>query len=94
MAELKARLPNLTKAEVDRAIRKHLDPKRLTVAIVSDNAKALRAQLLSDKPTPMTYDTKDTPADVLARDKSIEGFPLHLTPSRVKILSAAVMFEK
>jgi zinc protease len=94
VAELKARLPTLTKVEVDRVIRKHLDPKRLTIAIVSDNAKALRAQLLSDKPTPMTYDTKDTPADVLERDKSIADFPLHLTPSRVKILSAAVMFEK
>jgi zinc protease len=94
VAELKARLPSMTKAEVDRAIRKHLDPKRLTIAIVSDNAKALRAQLLSGKPTPMTYDTKDTPAEVLQRDKAIEGFPLRVTPNRVKIVSAKAMFEK
>jgi zinc protease len=94
IAELRARLPSITKVEVDRAIRKHLDPKRLTIAIVSDNAKTLRAQLLSGKPTPITYDTKDTPAEVLGRDKSIEGFPLPLTPSRVKILSAGAMFEK
>jgi zinc protease len=94
VAELKARLPTMTKVEVDRAIRKYLDPKRLTVAIVSDNAKALRAQLLSAKPTPMTYDTKDTPAEVLTQDKSIAAFPLPLTPSRIKIVSAEVMFEK
>ena len=94
ITELKTRLPKMTKAQVDRAIRKHLDPTRLSVAIISDNAKALRAELLSGKPTPMTYDTKDTPAEVLERDKSIEGFPLRLTPSKVKILPAGVMFEK
>ena len=94
VAELKARLPSMSKAQVDRAIRKHLDPKRLTIAIVSDNAKTLRAQLLSGKPTPMTYDTRDTPTEVLERDKSIEAFPLLLTPNRVKILPAGVMFGK
>ena len=84
----------MTKVQVDRAIRKHLDPKRLTIAIVSDNAKALRAELLSGKPTPMTYDTKDTPAEVLEQDKSIEGFPLRSPASRIKIVSAGVLFEK
>ena len=94
ITELKARLPKMTKAQVDRAIRKHLDPRRLTLAIVSDKATALRTELLSGKPTPMSYDTKDTPAEVLARDKSIEGFPLPFTPSRVKIVPAGVVFEK
>jgi zinc protease len=93
-SELKARLPTMTKVQVDRAIRKHLDPRRLSIAIVSDNAAALRAQLLSGKPTPMTYDTQDTPAEILEQDKAIERFPLPVTPSRVKIVSAGVLFEK
>jgi predicted CoA-binding protein len=42
----------------------------------------------------MTYDTKDTPAEVLTRDKAIAVFPLSLTPNRVKIVSAKDMFEK
>ena len=94
VAELKARLPKMTKAEVDRVVRKHLDPKRLSIAIVSDRAKALRAELLSAKPTPLTYDTKDTPKEVLEKDKAIESFPLPVAPSRVKIISAGAMFEK
>ena len=94
VAELKARLPTMTKVQVDRAIRKHLDPKRLTVAIVSDDAKALRAELASGKPTPMSYDTKDTLAEVLERDKAIARFPLPVSASRIKIVSAGVMFEK
>jgi zinc protease len=94
LAELKARLPGMSKADVDRVIRKYLDPKRVDIAIVSDNAKALRDQLLSGKPTPMTYDTKDTPQEVLDEDKIIERTPLPFTAKQVKILSAGVMFEK
>lgn len=94
VAELKARLPKMTKAEVDRAIRKHLDPKKVAVAIVSDKAAALRTKLLSGKPTPITYDTKDTPAEVLDEDKVIARFPLPVAPSRVKIISADKLFEK
>jgi len=69
----------MTKVQVDRAIRKYSSPKRLTVAIVSENVKTLRAELASGKPTPMSYDTKDTPAEVLERDKAIEGFPLRFS---------------
>ena len=42
----------------------------------------------------MTYDTQDTPAEILEQDKAIERFPLPVTPSRVKIVSAGVLFEK
>jgi zinc protease len=94
LAELKARLPRMTKADVDRVIRKYLDPKRVDIAIVSDNAKALRDQLLSGKPTPMTYDTRDTPKEVLDEDKIIERTPLPFAANRVKIVSAGIMFEK
>ncbi len=94
LSELKARLPRMTKADVDRVIRKYLDPKRVDIAIVGDNAKTLRDVLLSGKPTPMTYDTKDTPQEVLDEDKIIERYPLPFAARQVKILSAGVMFEK
>lgn len=94
LAELKTRLPRMSKADVDRVIRKYLDPRRVDIAMVSDNAKALRAELLSGKPTPMTYDTKDTPKEVLDEDKIIERTPLPFTANQVKILSAGAMFEK
>jgi zinc protease len=94
LAELKVRLPRMTKADVDRVIRKYLDPKRVDIAIVSDNAKALRDELLSGKPTPMTYDTKDTPKEVLDEDKVIERYPLPFAAKQVKIIPAGAMFEK
>jgi hypothetical protein len=42
----------------------------------------------------MSYDTKDTLAEVLERDKAIARFPLPVSASRIKIVSAGVMFEK
>jgi zinc protease len=94
IAELKARLPTMTKNDVDRAVRKHLSAKNLAVAVVGDQLKALAKALTSGKPTPMVYDTKDTPAEVVEEDKHIESYPLPVSPSHLKIVSANSLFEK
>jgi zinc protease len=94
ITELKTRLPKMKKADVDRAVRKHLSAKNLAIAIVSDNAEALRDTLLAGKPTPIVYDTKDTPPDVLKEDKAIERFPLPISGSRTRVVPVDEMFEK
>jgi zinc protease len=94
IAEFKARLPTMTKEDVDRAVRKHLSTKNLAVAVVGDKVKALAEALATGKSTPMVYDTKDTPADVVKEDKIIESYPLSVSPSRLKIVSANSLFEK
>jgi zinc protease len=94
IAELKARLPSMTKADVDRAVRKHLSTRKLQVAVIGANVRQLAEALTSGQPTPIVYDTKDTPSDVLAEDKIIESYPLPLKPADIKIVSAKDMFEK
>ena len=94
IAELKARLPKMTKDDVDRAARKHLGTTNLVVAVVGDKLTALAEALAAGKPTPIVYDTKDTPADVVKEDKIIEAYPLPVSPSRLKIVSANSLFEK
>jgi zinc protease len=94
IAELKARLPKMKKADVDKAIRKHLHTKDLSIAIVSEKGEALRQLLTSGKPTPIVYDTKDTAPDVVKDDKVIEKFPLALKADRVKVVPAEQMFAK
>jgi zinc protease len=94
IAELKARLPKMKKADVDKAIRKHLHAKDLSIAIVSEKGEALRQLLTSGKPTPIVYDTKDTAPDVMKEDKIIEKFPLGLKPGSVKVVPVDQMFEK
>lgn len=94
LAELKARLPAMTKKDVDLAIRAHLSTANLGVVVVGAKVKELAAKLAAGQPTPVVYDTKETPADVRQEDQTIESYPLPLSASHIKILSASNLFEK
>lgn len=92
VTELAERLPKLTAKQVHDAVRKHLKSSGMKVAIVTKDAKALRAVLESGKPTPITYDTQGTPEDVLTEDKTIAAYPLK--DVTVKIVPVEEMFER
>ena len=92
--ELQARLPKMKKADVDKAVRKHLSLNGLAIAIVADHGQALADKLLSDAPTPITYDTAGTPPEILAEDKIIEKFPVPLNKDAVRVVPVDQMFER
>jgi zinc protease len=92
--ELKARLPMMTKADVDRAIRKYWQLDHFSIAIVSSKAADIRARLLDGKATSITYDTAGTPAGVLEEDKLIEKEPLPIKPEAIRIVPVEQMFER
>jgi zinc protease len=92
--ELQRRLPGMKKAEVDRAIRKHLSIQGLAIAIVTDKASEVRAKLLGGAPTPITYDTAGTPPEILKEDKIIEKFPLPVSQANTRIVPVDQLFEK
>jgi zinc protease len=87
-------LPKLTLEEVNAAIRKHLHPANLKVAIVAVGARGLLQQLTSGEPTPITYQTPTTDPALLAEDKEIAAYPLKVNAARVRILQAATLFEE
>jgi zinc protease len=91
VTEFARRLPKLTVEQVNAAVRRHLKRPGFKVAIVAQDAKALRDALLSGKPSPISYDTQGTPESVLAEDKVIEAFPLK--DVKVKIVPVESMFE-
>src|SRR5450432_3946942 len=92
--ELQARLPKMTKADVDKVIKKHLSLKGLSIAIVSDKAQAVADQLVSGAPTPIAYDTKGTPPAIEAQDKLIEAFAVPVSKANVRVVPVDQMFEK
>jgi zinc protease len=92
--ELQARLPKMKKADVDRAVRKHLSLEGLSISIVSDKGQAVADKLVSGTPTPMTYDTKGTPPEIEAQDRVIEQFPLPVKRANVRVVPVDQMFEK
>ena len=92
VTELAERLPKLTVEQVNAVVRKHLKRGGMKVAIVAKDAAALREMLILGKPSPITYDTSGTPAEVLAEDKTIAAFPLKNVS--VQIVPVEQMFEK
>ena len=86
-------IPTLTLAEVNAAIRKHLKPERLWIAIVSEQADSLAARLASGVASPMKYATPK-PAEVLAEDKIIESWPLALRREQIEVVPVDAMFAR
>jgi hypothetical protein len=84
----------MTKDYVDRAVRKHLSTTKLAITVVGANVRTLADAFLAGQPTPIVYDTKDTPEKVRAEDKIIERYPVEVSASQVKIVSAKSLFEK
>jgi len=87
-------LSRLKVDEVNAAVKRHLQAANLAVAIVTEDAAAMRDALLSGKPTPITYQTPTTREDLLKEDKEIESFPLPVNRERVCIVKAQDLFEK
>ena len=87
-------LPRLKLEDVNAAVKRHLQAANLAVAIVTENAAALKETLLSGKPTPITYQTPTTSEALLKEDKEIESFRLPLSRERLLIVKAQELFEK
>ena len=81
----------LTLDDVNRAIREHLQTANLRIAIITNNAGALKQALVSDAPSPMTYETPKPP-EVLEEDKAIAVYPLKILAEKVAVISADSTF--
>jgi zinc protease len=94
--ELQARLPKMKKADVDRAVRKHLGTDGLSIAIVAsaNSGMTIADTLASGAPTGITYDTAGTPADVVAEDDLIKRMVLPIEKEAVSVVPVDKMFEE
>ncbi|GEJ57574.1 M16 family metallopeptidase [Anaeromyxobacter diazotrophicus] len=94
LATFRNRLATLTLDEVNAALRHHVDPARLRIAVATHGAAELQAELRSGAPSPISYPVPKPPA-VLAADRVIERFPLGIAgPDDVKVVKADELFEK
>lgn len=91
-AYLKEALGRLTREDVNRAIRRHLRATDLYIVMVAKNCEQLRQKLLSNDPSPMTYNAPK-PAEILEEDKIVERWKLDLKPENVRIVPVEKIFE-
>ena len=90
---MRSQLQKLTRADVNRALKKHLSASNLSVVIVTKDAAGLRDALLADSFSPIKYDgTK--PQSLLDEDKVIGARKLSLTADRVRITPVDQVFSK
>ena len=94
LAEARAVLPKLTRADVNAAIRKYLDPDNVLVAVVTQDAEAFKAALAADAPSPVRYANPNMPREVLDEDAIIQAYPLNVKIEAVRIAPAADFFKK
>jgi zinc protease len=89
---MRERLGRLTRADVNRAIRKHLSATDLAVVIITKDAEGLKEALLSDAFSPITYDG-EKPAALLAEDKVIGARKLAIRPEAVSLTPVEEVFK-
>jgi zinc protease len=93
LAKFREAMKTLTLADVNAAIRKHLQYDNLKIAMVTGDAENMKQALVANTPSPMTYDNPKSDA-IVAEDKEIAVFPLRVKAEDVKIVAVEEMFGK
>ncbi len=90
-AYIRTELEKLTVERVNAAVRKNLSADDLHVVIITSDAEAMRAELLSSAPPTISYDG-EKPPELLAEDAIVGAYPLSLTPDRIVVTPVESIF--
>lgn len=93
LASIRPGLDKLTPESVKAAIDRNLQADNMWVVIVTSDAEALRAKLLSGEATYIRYTAKQ-PQELLDQDETIATFPIPVTAADITIMPIAEVFEK
>ncbi len=94
-AFMRDRLQKLTLADVNAAIRKHLQTKDLSVVVVTKDADGMKERLVGDTPSTMKYGPGSTPApELVAEDAEIGAMKLGIRAEDVKITPVEDVFAR
>ena len=85
-------LDELTREEVNAALKKHFSYENLKVVFITPDAESLKTALVTNAPSPITY-ASEKPASVIEEDKEISTYPLVVKPENVTIVKVDDMFE-
>lgn len=92
LQSLRSALDKVTPAQVNAAIKKHLQDDNMYLVVITADAEAFKKKLLAGDATTITYAGQRS-AELLAEDKIISAFPIKLTEADVKIIPIDKVFE-
>jgi zinc protease len=87
-------LDSLTLDEVNAAIRESIQAENLHIAIVTEHADELAAQIAAGGPSPIDYADLAKPPEVLEEDTIIQAWPLKVPQANVAVVPVDEMFQK
>jgi zinc protease len=91
LATFRRMMSELTLADVNAAIKRHLQTDNLKIAIVTGDAAGIHAVLENGTPTPISYSTPK-PATLLAEDEEIAAFPLAIARDGIRVVPVDMIF--
>ena len=91
--KIQSELENLTRDEVNAAVKRHLQYKNLAVAIITPVAKRFRDDLLANETSQIQYNVRVSP-EILEEDKEIINYRLAINRDRIRIIPVGEMFKK
>jgi zinc protease len=85
-------LQALTLEHVNAAIKRHLAGKKVTIVAVTKNGQEFKDKLVSDAPSPITYNSPK-PENIVAEDKIVASRKLDLKPENIEVIPVDRVFE-
>jgi len=89
---MREQLAKLTLDDVNRAIKLYLKSDAMRIAVVTKDAAGLREAILSNKPSPITYNAPK-PKEITDEDKIIEAYKIVVKPADVTIVPVEKVFQ-
>jgi zinc protease len=86
-------LQKLTLADVNAAIKRHLQAQNVSVVMITQDADGLKQQLVSDAPSSIEYDGQK-PKALLDEDKVIGAMKLNIPAGQVIVTPIDEVFAK
>jgi zinc protease len=93
LARFRRMMDELTREDVADALRRHVRPESLQIAIVTGEAARLREALASDAPSPIEY-ASPKPEAILAEDRTIAAYPLRIAADAIRVVPVQEIFER
>lgn len=89
--EIEKNLAQMTVEDVNRAVKKYINPESYDAVLVTADGAALKDKLQKDEPSPKTYGAT-VPEEVTERDKQIIG--LKVKPTSIEVVPVDQTFQK
>ena len=94
LERLRAAWIDLSPEHVNAALRRHLDPARLQIAIVAPDAAGLADAIASERPSPIAYEGRTVPEPVAAQDRAVQEQRIGIPRERIRVVPVAEMFRE